>query len=126
MVSIHPSIQTFYAVIINMFLEFHQVKDNKPVLLNSKYIIFVEQYPKYLEIVALTDECFQVKETYEDFIQMINKGKQIDIGTDVIDRHKKVPEAITGDAISKDIKKKKFVSKHHRYRKSNQVILEKK
>lgn len=109
-----------------MFLEFHQVKDNKPVLLNSKYIIFVEQYPKYLEIVALTDECFQVKETYEDFIQMINKGKQIDIGTDVIDRHKKLPEPIIGDAISKDIKKKKFVSKHHRYRKSNQVILEKK
>ncbi len=109
-----------------MFLEFHQVKDNKPVLLNSKYIIFVEQYPKYLEIVALTDECFQVRETYEDFIQMVSKGKQIAIDTVVIDRHKKVSDVITGDAISKDIKKKKFVSKHHRYRKSNQTLPEKK
>ncbi len=103
-----------------MFLEFHQIKDNKPVLLNSRYIIFVEQYPKYLEIVALTDECFQVKETYEEFIRMINKGKQIDIDTSTImNRHKKESETISGDAISKDIKKKKFVSKHHRYRKPN-------
>lgn len=109
-----------------MFLEFHQVKDNKPVLLNSHYIIFVEQYPKYLEIVALTDECFQVRETYEEFIRMISKSKQISIDTNIIEHHKKIQETISGDAISKDIKKKRFVSKHHRYRKQNQVLPEKK
>lgn len=109
-----------------MFLEFHQIKNNEPVLLNSRHIIFVQQYPKYMEIVALTDECFQVKETYEDFIRMINKGKQINTDIDIIDRHKKVSQTITGDAISKDIKKKKFVSKHYRYKRQNQVPPEKK
>ena len=57
-------------------IKLHYVKDNKEVVINTDYIISYEQYiqnglPAYTEITALTDQCFDVKETPHEIDQLI-------------------------------------------------------
>ena len=98
-----------------MLFPLHRVKDNKEVLVNSDFVIFVEQFPEYLEVVVLSDECLQVRETMNQFVDLMN-GKKIEISN-----YKK--KTVLEDAISKDICKKKTQKKYTSYRKSSNKIM---
>lgn len=96
-----------------MLFPLHRVKDNKEVLVNSDFVIYVEQFPEYLEVVVLSDECLQVKETMNQFVDLMN-GKRIE-------NH--YEKNIVQDAISKDICKKNPQKKYRSYRKRNNKIM---
>lgn len=99
-----------------MLFPLHRVKDNKEVLVNSDFVIFVEQFPEYLEVVVLSDECLQVRETMNQFVDLMN-GKKIEVITNC----KK--KTVLQDAVSKDICKKKIQKKYTSYRKQNNKIM---
>lgn len=99
-----------------MLFPLHRAKDNKEVLVNSDFVIFVEQFPQYLEVMVLSDECLQVRETMNQFVDLMN-GKKIEIATN----YKK--KNVLQDAISKDICKKKTQKKYTGYRKQNNKIM---
>ena len=59
-------------------IKLHYAKDNKEVTINTNYIISYEQYnesgmPAYTEVTALTDQCFDVKETPQEIDQLIKE-----------------------------------------------------
>lgn len=98
-----------------MLFPLHRVKDNKEVLVNSDFVIFAEQFPEYLEVVVLSDECLQVRETMNQFVDLMN-GKKIEITN-----YKK--KTVIQDAVSKDISKKKTQKKYTSYRRQNNKIM---
>lgn len=79
-----------------MLFPLHRIKDGHEVLVNSDFVIYAEQFPEYLEVVVLSDECLLVRENINQFKDLIN-GKRIN--------YKNINN-MQQDAISKDIKKK--------------------
>lgn len=58
-------------------IKLHYVKNNEPVYVNTKFIISFEpcneSNKKYTEIISLTDSCFNVKESCEEILSLINR-----------------------------------------------------
>lgn len=104
----------------------HAVNNNKRIFVNKKFLIGVEEFDKYNEVVVLSDGAYQVRESFDDIMEMIKPGY---IRT--VSEAKKVKQTksispknidilglkkVDDDAITKDIRKKK-PSKKLKYRK---------
>lgn len=104
----------------------HAVNNNKRIFVNKKFLIGVEECDKYNEVVVLSDGAYQVRESFDDIMEMIKPGyiKAIPEVKKTKQTKPVTPQNIDilglkkvdGDAITKDIRKKK-PSKKLKYRK---------
>ena len=105
----------------------HNVNNNKRIFINKKFLLSIEEYDKYREIAILSDEAYQVKESFDEIMELMTPGyeKKTVLETKKTKQSKPATpqnidilglKKVDGDAITKDIRKKK-PSKKMKYKK---------